>query len=318
MGIWGMGLYENDTSLDVKDDFEKMFDSGHSLEEITNILIHNYSDLVGDLEEEPLFWLALADTQCDFGFLSPAVKERALFWIDNESSFAELEGLNEEQIKQRKKVLYDLRAKLLSERFVKKTRKKKRETTVSYKWEKGDIFAYRLESDLAKEKGLFGRYFLLCKIDETPDYGKNSPVVYVKITKDDSLPKNVEEYDELEYVQTWFSPWEERFWPIDARRPYEDIAEKSKLNYQVDEFGFLPEYRIQLINFTKKYTSDKLQYVNSFPNAAAPQNEFIPHSVYNIPLFSWKNKFTTFDKRIIDLYCGHNLRELSIYKKSDK
>ena len=36
MGAWGAGLYENDTALDVKDEFEKLFNDGKGVQEITD------------------------------------------------------------------------------------------------------------------------------------------------------------------------------------------------------------------------------------------------------------------------------------------
>ncbi len=54
--------------------------------------------------------------------------------------------------------------------------------------------------------------------------------------------------------------------------PQEDIAEKSKIIYEVDEYNYLLQYRVELLNTSK----------------------------------------------IIKQYCGHNLRELSIYVKGIK
>ena len=89
---------------------------------------------------------------------------------------------------------------------------------------------------MAKERGLFGRYLLIQKIDEGTWYpGHIVPIVYVKITADSNLPVNQEQYDKFEYIQIGFTRYEERFWPIDMSRPQEDIAEKSKFKYEVDE-----------------------------------------------------------------------------------
>ena len=33
-------------------------------------------------------------------------------------------------------------------------------------WEAGDVFAYRMEGDLARERGLYGRHLLFQKADE--------------------------------------------------------------------------------------------------------------------------------------------------------
>ena len=64
MGTWGFKLYQNDTALDIKDEFEKLFNAGKAIQQITDELIEDYKNIMGDPDEEPLFWLALADTQC--------------------------------------------------------------------------------------------------------------------------------------------------------------------------------------------------------------------------------------------------------------
>ena len=314
MGTWGPNLYQNDTSLDVKDEFEKLYNEGKNVQEITDILTEDYKSIIGDIEEEPLFWLALADTQWEFGVLLPVVKDKALYWIDESVNMLNFQSIDTSAKENRIKNLNGLRAKLLSTQpKVKKITKKR---IYKCQWKYGDVFAYRLESDLAKEKGLYGRYFLIQKVDEGEWYpGHIVPIVYVKITDDTNLPSNVEEYNKLEYVQTSFTEYEYRFCPVDMRRPQEDIAEKSKINYQVDEYGFLPQYRARLLNTSKRVIPQKLIYIGNFADAAQPQNEFIPHTKENIVSVAWKLFDETFETRMIKWYCGHNLRELSIYHK---
>lgn len=312
--MWGFGLYQNDTSLDVKDEFEELYNAGKSAKDITCKLTKDYKNIMGDMEEEPLFWLALADTQWDLGVLLSTVKEKALYWINESSDVLNCPTIDRSTRAERKKTLDELRSKLLSPQP--SARKTSKRRTYKCQWKFGDVFAYQLESDLAKEKGLYGRYFLIQKVDEGVWYpGHIVPIVYVKITSDTTLPSNVEEYDKLEYVQTWFTKYENRFLPIDMNRPQEDIAEKSKINYQVDEYGFLPQYRVELLNTSKRAIPSKLIYVGNFANAIRPQNEFIPHSKENIVTVSWKHFNETFETKMIKQYCGHNLRELSIYHK---
>lgn len=311
MGMWGFELYQNDTSLDVKEEFEELFNAGKPVQDITDKLAEDYKSIMGDIDEEPLFWLALADTQWNLGVLLPTVKEKALYWIDKKRGMLDCQtDITAKATGQRN--LNDLQAKLLSAQPPQKKPVKKR--IYKCQWKVGDVFAFQLESDLAKERGLYGRYFLIQKVDEGTWYpGHIVPIVYVKITSDANLPSNAEEYNQLEYVQTWFTKYEDRFWPIDMRRPQEDIAEKSKINYQVDEYGFLPEYRAILLNTSKKVIPAKLIYVGNFANAVRPQNEFIPHAKENIVTVSWNQFGETFETKMIKQYCGHNLRELSIY-----
>ena len=190
----------------------------------------------------------------------------------------------------------------------------KKEKLYKCQWEIGDTFAYRLESDLAKDKSLYGQYILISKVDESCYYpGHIIPTVYAKITTNEKLPTSLHEYNKLEYVQVWFSRFEERFFPIDMSKPEEDIAQKKLINYKTDDFGFLPQYRLKLLITSQKSISNKLIYVGNFKNAICPQNEFIPHSIDNIITIPWKQFNETFETKIIKQYCSHNLRELSIY-----
>lgn len=184
-------------------------------------------------------------------------------------------------------------------------------------WEMGDIFAYRLESELAKEKGLWGRYFLIQKVDEDIWYpGHIIPIVYVKITADENLPSSVEEYNQLEYVQTSFTKYEDRFLPIDMSRLQQDLEEKLKMKYEMDEYGFLPEYRAKILNTSIKAIPDKLIFIGNFANAIRPPKEFVPHTKYNIISVAWKLFNETFESKLIGRYCGNNRREFGIYQES--
>lgn len=314
MGTWGVGLYQNDTSLDVKDQFEDMLKKGKTVEDITAQLLAEFSCLMGDPCEESSFWLALADTQWKWGMLQPHVKDQALLCIEKGEDLEQWQNENPKKGAKRKEVLDKLQIKLLSPQPP--VRKPVNRRLYKCQWNIGDVYAYQLESDLAKERGLFGRYFLIQKVDEDIWYpGHIVPIIYVKITEDDKLPDNIEQYDQLEYVQVRFSNYEDRFLPIDGSRPEEDIAEKSKIRYEVDEYGLLPHFRITLLNTSKKVIPSKLLYVGNFENAAPPPKEFIPHSKTNIATVSWKLFDETFESKMIKLYCYHNLRELEIYSR---
>lgn len=312
MGVWGYKLYQNDLALDVKDNFRELYDKGGDVSDITRKLMENYGSVIGTAEE-PLFWYALADTEWNFGVLLPYVKEQALQCIEAGGSVPKCQ-LNISSKAQWDKTLNTLQTKLSSPQPPSKKPVKKRVYTCQ--WKVGDVFAYQMESELAKEKGLYGQYLLIQKIDEGVWHpGHIVPIVYVKMTETGKLPVDLAEYDALEYIQTSFSKYEERFWPIDMRRPQEDIAEKSKINYETDEFGYLPKYRITLLNTSKRVIPQKLLYLGNFIEAAPPRPEFVPHSKVNIPAVNWKLYDETFETKMIKCYCNHNLRELGIYSK---
>lgn len=310
MGFWGKGLYQNDTALDVKDQFEELLRQGNNVEQITEHLIAKSACLLNDPNETVFFWLALADTQWNCGVLVSPVKEKALQCIDKakNAGFLLLTQLDQT-------MLDKLREKLLSPFPLPQMHKQRKLYRCS--WSIGDVYAYRLESDLAKEKGLYRRYLLIQKVDEriwSP--GHIVPIVYVKITENDSIPISMEEYNQLEYVQTWFTKFEERFLPIDFRRPKEDIAEKEKLHYEVDDFGFLPQYRMCLVSTSQKEIPKTLEYLGNFAGSMPPKKEFIPHIKTNIVSETWGKHSSTFERAMIQKYCNYNRRELSIYRES--
>jgi len=314
MGSWGVNLYENDDAMDVKDRFDDLR-KGKTVAEITKELVDEYDCVMDDIDCAPAFWFALADTQWNLGRLLPEVKAQALMWLDKGGDLSVWQEDNPTLVVGREKVLEELRQKLNSPQPPEKKISKYR--LYKCEWKMGDVFAYQLESDLAKEKGLFGRFFLIQKVDEgTWHPGHIVPIVYVKITKDEKLPATIEEYNQLEYVQTWFAKYEERFLPIDGRRPDEDIAEKSKMKYEVDNYGFLPQFRGRLLNTSKKVIPSKLVYLGNFPHAIPPEKEFVPHDNVNIISIHWGNFDETFETKLIKRYCGHNLRQLQIYQKT--
>ena len=56
MGTWGPGIYQNDTSADIKDFFIKYLKQGSSKEDVTKRIIEEFSC---EMEDEPVnFWCA--------------------------------------------------------------------------------------------------------------------------------------------------------------------------------------------------------------------------------------------------------------------
>lgn len=182
-------------------------------------------------------------------------------------------------------------------------------------WNTSDVYAYKISSDKAKEVGLIGRYFLLQKIGEIQYSARiMSPIVYVKITKDDRMPTTTEEFDQLEFVQVKTTLYKDRFNPLDFSRLEEDIAEKNKLIYTVDEYGHLPQFRALLIPSVGMTIPPEFFYVGSFPDAACPPNEFIPHTEFNMRMIFCKKNAALLDKILSGAYNAYNLRTSKLYQ----
>lgn len=307
MGAWGANLYQDDVALDVKDEYKDNLRRGKTNEEAMQEIIDKYQELLEDEEDRGVFWLALADTQWNLGRLDEQVKKQALEIIELGTDLKRWE-VNEKLYNKRKEILEKIKEKLLSPQPEEKRMPKYR--TYKCEWENGDVFAYQLKSEYAKEQGLEDRYLIIQKIDEIDWYPCSTiPLVRVKITEDKTIPKTEKEIDELEYIQTWFTSYERRFAGFSALRPLKDQI--KGMSFNTDEYGLLPEYMVSIIISSKNMTKGKLTYLGNYTNITPPQNEFIPICKDNFPTVLWKN----FEERLMEMYFGHNKRNLEVYQR---
>ena len=307
MGAWGANLYQDDVALDVKDEYKDNLRRGKTNEETMQEIIDKYQELLEDEEDRGVFWLALADTQWNLGRLDEQVKKQALEIIELGTDLKRWE-VNEKLYNKRKEILEKLKEKLLSPQPEEKRMPKYR--TYKCEWENGDVFAYQLKSEYAKEQGLEGRYLIIQKIDEIDWYPCSTiPLVRVKITEDKTIPKTEKEIDELEYIQTWFTSYERRFAGFSALRPLKDQI--KGMSFNTDEYGLLPEYMVSIVITSKNMTKGKLTYLGNYTNITPPQNEFIPICKDNFPKILWKD----FEERLMEMYFGHNKRNLEVYQR---
>lgn len=258
MASWGPGLFQDDIAQDVRDTYKDKLRRGNSSEEVTDSLINEYGELLDDSDDAPIFWFALADTQWGYGRLSPIVKEKAIDCIDSGTNQNRWLDENPKDAEKRAKILEHLKQKLNEqqppERNISQYKLYKCE------WEIGDVFAYKLESDLAKEKGFFGRYLLLWKVDEgrwSP--GHIVPVVYALITQDDNLPKDANDISKAQFIRSTF-----------ARRK--------------------TEYQMLLLSTSKRIIpSKKLKYIGNYKKLDTPNDEYIVNDKLWLALLHWKD-----------------------------
>jgi hypothetical protein len=94
------------------------------------------------------------------------------------------------------------------------------------------VFAYRLETDLAKEYGLYDRYVLIRKIDEGNCYhGHTIPIVYLSITNDNKLPENSDEIQMAEYLPTAVHDYKSKKYRMSLLSTSNRIIPTKKLIY---------------------------------------------------------------------------------------
>lgn len=112
MGTSGAALFADDTACDVHDEFVELLASGVDAAKATETLINSWGDAVTDVDDGPVFWLALAATQWKYGCLDAAVRACAIDVIDRGTDLARWQGSAE--LKRRRSVLLALREQLLS------------------------------------------------------------------------------------------------------------------------------------------------------------------------------------------------------------
>jgi hypothetical protein len=78
MGAWGTGIFSDDLACDIRSDFREHIGDGLTASEARQRLLHDYRSSVNDMDDGPVFWLALATTQWRLGRLEDEVRDLAI------------------------------------------------------------------------------------------------------------------------------------------------------------------------------------------------------------------------------------------------
>src|SRR5687768_9524643 len=92
MGTWNSSIFGDDTACDIRDQFIDLLSTGISATEATNALLESWAVALGDSDDGPIIWLALAATQWEYGCLLPEVQAEAIQVIDSDAGFSRWEG----------------------------------------------------------------------------------------------------------------------------------------------------------------------------------------------------------------------------------
>lgn len=164
MGFWDTSLFGNDTTADIRDSYIEYLKDQLSDEDAYKKLLSEYQEVL-ESDEEPLFWYALAHTQWKTGRLTSEVKEKALYFIEQNGcvEFFEEEypGKNNPWIKTLQKLKTILESEMKPYKRFRKP--------IPFKtnpWNVGDVYAYQFHSDLAKKCKIDGKYILFHKIGD--------------------------------------------------------------------------------------------------------------------------------------------------------
>ena len=144
MGTWDTGLYQNDLSADVRDDYISKLKAGKSDEDALQEILSEYKEESEDDDEKYDFYLGLADTLWKKGRLADKLKAKALEILEEDKISDRWEG--EKIRKERIKVLDKLKEKLVSPM----PERKKVPVLKPYYlgWEEGQVYYFKIEGPL--------------------------------------------------------------------------------------------------------------------------------------------------------------------------
>lgn len=234
MGAWGPGLYQDDVTCDVKDEYINRLRVGYSNNKATEELIKCNISYIEDEDDSPLFWFALADTQWRYGRLSPKVKEEALNFIKKGNDLERWKEENPKQYLKRKQVLEELEERLNSPQPIEK--KVTKLTPSRSPWEVGDILLYQIKCYELKDRDKgnpskeedynfitnhkwYNKYVLFRVIGKTrtnkgslpSEYDDEQTVISIYNWVGDKEP-NLELIDDLKFIKEKFFPRRRDTW----------------------------------------------------------------------------------------------------------
>lgn len=245
MGVFGVKIYEDDIALDVKEEYLEKLKNGIDDKIALKEMVEEYEDSINDIDDGPVFWIALANTMWKVGRLTEKVKKVALKSIDKNLTRWRNE-VDEKEYKLREKELLKFKDKINKEMPLRKNLFVDQENIKKEnEWHDGEIYAYKFESEEAKSKGLYGRYLVIRKISEDDYFSKRiNAIAYCQITKNEDLPKSVDEINKL---------------------PYIIMFGKGNVRY---------DYKINIYNITKKVFKEKFIYLGNYKNVKRPYKEY--------------------------------------------
>jgi len=165
MGAWGNKINDDDFVMDVIDEFISRLKVTQDLAQTTKDIKHHYASDIKDSDDGPLFWLALAVVQWQFGYLQDdtLAKVKDDFVMRRGLDCWEEEGAKE--LDDRKKAISDFISKIEKPN---PTPKKLPKTIVrAPHYHPGDCLSISLDNNL------FTAAIVLSSDHRNPEYGSN-------------------------------------------------------------------------------------------------------------------------------------------------
>ncbi|MCM1499472.1 MAG: hypothetical protein NC124_13475 [Clostridium sp.] len=249
MGTWGTGLYQNDTSADVKDDYISKLKAGKSDEEALAEILTEYKEEQEDIDCKYDFFLGLADVLWEKGRLTEEIKETALRFLEEDKEAERWDS--KKSRKARIAVLDKLEKKLNSEMPPRK--KVSIHKPYIMGWEKGDVYYFQIKESIAGYEQYIGWYALFY-IDK----------IYLK----DWYVRGVED----EVASTYF------FLRKDRPKNAEDILESRNICFLKSDLG--NRYNVHIHETSRKSRPKDLTYLGKCNKFQYPSNDISDNTCF--------------------------------------
>ncbi|MBI9010209.1 MAG: hypothetical protein JEZ05_09315 [Tenericutes bacterium] len=287
-------VFDKDIACDIRDDINEEALNGLSGYMITKKILTRYSNEFDDIDDGPYAWSALTFIMLENGILPNETRVRAQLYFDNFFG-------NEKNIILHNRIIDEIR---LIAQMIKvpndKPKKPRQKRYFQDDWEINDVYALKLESGYAIEKGIQNYYLIFIKIGEKKEYpGHVIPVCRVKITDGPDLPRNLEEINSQEYILISV-----------------DFYHKGSMRGGLQKFDGLgeyyeyPTYSVGLIATSQKSIPKELIYIGNYAGVTPPTTEYVLDNLDNS--FSCHWKFA--EKILINSYFDLSRRQGSRYR----
>ncbi|TXB62674.1 hypothetical protein [Phaeodactylibacter luteus] len=145
MGHWGPAIFSNDTSADIKDEFNSLFNKETPIDKIKEQIISSFKE-GENLEENTDLWLSLSFLMWQVGYEDDEVKKKAFKIIDNgiDLKVWKESDADKQTLSKRRKKLSELRDKISNHNP--QPRKPRIRKPPKSKFNKGDCYAYPLKN----------------------------------------------------------------------------------------------------------------------------------------------------------------------------
>lgn len=198
MGTWGVGIFQNDVALEVKDSYIKKLQVGKSNNEAYIETFNELNEMAADPDDKIDFWLAIASLMYDYGRLTSDVKNKALELINSKN---DEERWDAKDKKKRNHIIESLKEKLLSQQPEEVKVKVVKKRTPKIK--PNEIYYFVLDDEAFRNE-FFYKYYVYVLVDSWTEYdnrimglGDEHALIYLKIS--DHAVSDVEELDSLPF-----------------------------------------------------------------------------------------------------------------------